>query len=196
MDDTTYTDAQAYLDGLRSLLSRIDASSINALTDLLLRTWRDDRVVLVFGNGGSASTAGHWVTDLVKTAGVEGMRSLRAISLADNMGLTTAIANDLDYCDSFRFALEAYARPGDVAVAISASGNSPNIVVACEWAKLHSIHVVALTGFSGGSIAELADLHIHVPSDNYGLVEDTHLSIGHMVTQSLKARVMEKAVLQ
>ena len=194
MAGTTNTDALGYLDAMRTLLDNIDAIAIDALSDLLFHTWRDDRTVLVFGNGGSAVTASHWVTDLVKTAAVEGQRRLRAMCLVDNVGLTTAIANDIEYLESFRYVLESYARPADVAVAISASGNSPNVVAACEWAKSHSVKVVTLTGFAGGKIAGLADLHIHVPSDNYGLIEDLHMAVGHMVAQSLQSRVMKEVV--
>lgn len=182
--------ARAYLDGLSALLARIDPAPIDALTDALLECWQHDRQVLVYGNGGSAYTASHFITDLVKTAAVDGQRRLRAISLCDNYGLTTAIGNDIDYDDTFVYPMQAYAREGDLAIAISGSGNSPNVVKACQWAKDHGLTVASLTGFSGGKIADMADIHVHVASDNYGLIEDLHLSIGHIISQSLKSRIM------
>lgn len=192
MTATTISNAGAYLAALSNLAQRIDPAPMDALADAVFDTWLADRQVLVFGNGGSASTAGHFVADLVKTAAVEDRRRLRAISLFDNYPLTTAIANDLDYEQSLLFPLEAYGRPGDLAIAISASGNSPNVIAACEWARAHDLRVAGLTGFEGGRLAELCDWHIHVPSDNYGLIEDLHLSVGHVLSQALKARVLRE----
>ena len=104
-----------------------------------------------------------------------------------------AIGNDLGYEDVFVHQLQSYARAGDVAVAISCSGNSPNVVKACEWARDNGLSVVALTGFGGGRLRQLADIHIHFPSDNYGIVEDMQQSVGHNVTQSLKSRLLVEA---
>jgi len=174
---------------LRGILAEVDASVIDALTDLVFQSWLDDRQVIAFGNGGSAYTASHFVTDLVKTAAAEGQRHLRAISLLDNTGLVTAVSNDIGYEQFLCYQLESYGRPGDLAVAISGSGNSPNIVNACRWATENGLSLVAITGFDGGKIAAMSDLHINVPSDNYGLIEDIHLAVGHMVSQALKARI-------
>ena len=185
--------AAGYLRQLKRVLDRIDGQAIDALAERVFQACSDGKQVLVFGNGGSAYTASHFVTDLVKTAAVEGCPRLRAISLVDNYGLTTALGNDIDYEDTFLFPLTTYARPGDVAIAISGSGNSSNVVKACEWARDNGLTVVALTGFKGGKIAELCHLHIHVPSDNYGIIEDLHLAIGHMISQALKARLLTEA---
>jgi len=189
MNKTSCSTARQYLDGLASLLGRLDAAAIDRLTEMVHQRWEVDAQVLVIGNGGSASTASHYVTDLVKTASVPGVRRLRSLSLTDNPGLTTAIGNDIAYEDTFLFPLEAYGRDGDLLIAISGSGNSPNIVKAVRFAKEHGIEVAALTGFDGGAIGRVADLHVNVPSDNYGLVEDLHLSIGHMLGQGLRARI-------
>ncbi|MGA1057055.1 MAG: D-sedoheptulose-7-phosphate isomerase, partial [Phycisphaerales bacterium] len=186
---TTCDSARQYLDALGSLLPNLDAEAIDLVTDSVFRRWADDRQVLVLGNGGSASTAAHYVTDLVKTAWVPGQRRLRTLSMTDNPGLTTAIGNDIAFEESFSFPLESYAREGDLVIAISGSGNSPNIVSACRFARSLSLEVVGLTGFDGGELGRLADLHVNVPSDNYGLIEDLHLSMGHMIGQGLRARV-------
>lgn len=189
MAGSTCASATEYLGRLRDMVDALDASAIDALADRLFQAWQDDRLVVVFGNGGSAYTASHFVTDFLKTASVDGQRRLRAMSLVDNYGLTTALGNDIHYDQSFLYPLQAYARPGDLAIAISGSGNSPNVVHAAEWAKANSVFLAGLTGFSGGKLAELADLNIHVPSDNYGIIEDLHLSVGHMISHALVSRI-------
>jgi D-sedoheptulose 7-phosphate isomerase len=158
----------------------------------VFQAWRDGRRVFVFGNGGSAYNASHFVTDLVKTAAVDGQKRLAAFSLVDNIGLTTAIGNDLSYDETFSYPLESYAQAGDVAIAISCSGNSPNVLRACRWAREHGLTVAALTGFAGGKIKDTSDIHINIPSTNYGLMEDLHLSVGHVIAQSLKSRILDE----
>jgi D-sedoheptulose 7-phosphate isomerase len=189
MAGTIHTTARSYLNRMAELLRQVDAEAVEQFAEMLFDAWKDDRQAFYFGNGGSASTASHHVLDIVRTAAVPGQRMLRAFCMNDNIGMVTATANDVDYREAFAMPLAAYSRSGDVAVAISASGNSPNILAACRLAKERGLKIVALTGFSGGKVVGLADLHIHVPSDNYGLVEDLHLSVGHMAAQMLKARV-------
>lgn len=193
MAGTIHTNSSEYLKGLAELIAKIDPHPIDVLADLLFEAWRDRRRVFVFGNGGSASTASHMVCDLVKTASVEGQHRLDATALGDNIPLVTALANDESYNDVFSYPLESYGKRGDVAIAISCSGNSPNLLSACDWAHSHGLSVAALTGFSGGRVKALADIHINIPSDNYGLIEDLHLSVCHMIAQGLKGRIMEDA---
>lgn len=192
MAGTLCGSAKAYLAQLNELIGLLDDRGMEEFAGLLFDAWQEDRSVFVFGNGGSASTASHHVCDFVKTAAVDGQRRLRAFSLVDSVGMGTALGNDVGYEDTFCYPLETYAKPGDIAVAISGSGNSPNVLRACEWAKANGLTVVALTGFSGGKLQKLADLHINVPSDNFGLIEDLHLVVGHAVSQILKARVIEE----
>ena len=195
MTDHMHDNALSYVGSLKVVLDKVNWAKVDRLADLLFDLWQDDRQVIVFGNGGSACTASHYVTDVVKTAAVAGERPLRALSLVDNTGLMTAVGNDIGYDQTFAYSINAFARPGDAAIAISGSGNSPNVVGACHAAKDCGVTLVCLTGFDGGQIAHLANLHINVPSDNYGVIEDIHLSIGHMVTQALKAKVTAEAVL-
>jgi D-sedoheptulose 7-phosphate isomerase len=178
-----------YISQLSELLSRLNAGAIDRFADVLYRAWRDDRRVFIFGNGGSALTASHQACDLLKTAAVDGQRRLQVLSLVDNFGLTTALGNDISYDQVFRYPLETYAKRGDVAIAISASGDSPNVLIACEWARKNGVFVAALTGFAGGKLAALADLHVNIPSDNYGLIEDLQLSVGHIAAQILKSSI-------
>lgn len=182
--------ATGYFTTMQQVIAQSELGPINAYVEQLFAAWREGRRVFVFGNGGSALTASHHVADYVKTASVEDQPRLQAFCLSDNAGLLTALGNDLGYEETFRWPLEAFARPGDVAVAISASGNSPNVVSACRWARVHGLLVVCLTGFSGGQIGELADIHIHFPSDNYGVVEDLHMTVGHIAAQSLHCRIL------
>ena len=181
--------ARDYVDHVGSTLAKMDCDAVDTFADLMFQAWQDDRQVFVFGNGGSAATASHYVTDLVKTCAVGGVRRLRAFSLVDNVPLTTALGNDMDYKEIFRYPLESYARAGDLAIAISGSGTSPNVVAACEWAKENGVTLVSLTGFGGGTIGPMADVHVNIPSDNFGAIEDLHLSIGHMVIQSLHQKL-------
>ncbi len=189
MAGTTCSSASEYIAGLKKVLDNLEPADIDVLADRLYQAWRDNQQVFVFGNGGSAYTASHFITDMIKTASVAGQRRLRAISLVDNYGLTTALGNDVSYDQTFVFPLETYAEPGDLAIAISGSGNSPNVVLACQWAKEHGLTLACLTGFSGGKIAEMADIHVHVASDNFGIIEDLHMSVGHMICHSLVNRV-------
>jgi len=187
--------AKPYFDQITQILGQTDSQAIDAFAGLLHDAWRDDRQVFVMGNGGSAFTASHHVCDYVKTAAVDGQRRLRAISLVDNTGLITALGNDISYDDIFRYTLESYGKAGDLAIAISCSGNSPNVLEACRWAKDNGLTVVVLTGFAGGKLKDLSHLHINVPSDNYGVIEDVHMSIGHIAAQMLKTRVMSEAAI-
>ncbi|MGA2500172.1 MAG: SIS domain-containing protein [Tepidisphaeraceae bacterium] len=193
MSGSICTTARDYLAGLSKLAAQVDPKPIDALTDLLFKAWTERRRVFVFGNGGSASTSSHFVCDLVKTACVPGRRRLDVIALVDNIPLMTALGNDVSYDDIFRFPLETCAKPGDIAIGISCSGKSPNLLRACEWANANGLTVVALTGFSGGTVKDLAQLHINIPSDNYGWIEDLHLSVNHMVAQELHARIKAQA---
>ena len=189
MAGTMVSTAAAYFEQTAATMKKLDANAIDAYSELLFGAWRDKRRVLVFGNGGSAYTSSHHVTDYVKTASVDGARRLHAISLVDNYGLTTALGNDVSYDETFVYPLQSYGRAGDLAVAISCSGNSPNVVKACEWAKSNGLTVVAITGFAGGKIGKLADVHVNIPSDNYGVIEDLQMSVGHIAAQALKTRV-------
>lgn len=180
-----YRTAQEYFQTLGQLCQVLDHKKMDDLADLLLKAHHDNQQVFVFGNGGSACTSSHWIIELAMSSSSPGHPGLRAYALPDNVGWLTALANDFAYADIFYYPLSTYARRGDIAVAISGSGNSPNVVKACQWAKANGVFIVGLTGFTGGKLKELADLNIHVPNDNYGIIEDLHMSIGHLVGQRL-----------
>jgi phosphoheptose isomerase len=143
-------------------------------------------MVYVAGNGGSAMISDHLVCDHLKCIQTNTDLCPRIVSLNSNVALTTAIANDISFDDVFVYPLRTLARPGEVLVTISSSGDSENVVRAVAWARENSVRTLALTGFSGGRTGELADVHVHVEGDNYGVIEDVHQSIMHIVAQHLR----------
>ena len=187
--------AARYVAYLGNVLTRLDFEAVGRLTAVLDRARRDGRTVFFLGNGGSAATASHWANDLALGTRVEGATPFRAVSLTDNVAALTAIANDVAYAEVFVRQLEGLLRAGDVVVAISASGNSPNVVRAIEYARAHGAVTVGLTGFDGGRLKALCDETVHVatPTGEYGPVEDTHLVLDHLVTGYLRARLRAQA---
>ena len=144
--------------------------------------------VWIAGNGGSAGIANHSVCDTSKGTHVPGTAPVRMISLAANVPMLTALANDISYDDVFSEQLKYYLTDRDALLVVSSSGNSPNVVKACEYAKSQGVPTIAFVGFKGGKLAELADTVAHVEVDNYGIVEDIHQSIIHVFTQYMWAR--------
>ncbi|HEX2837356.1 MAG TPA: SIS domain-containing protein [Phycisphaerales bacterium] len=189
MAGSMITTPAEYVAELARAAATIDQRAVQRYADTLLDAWTHDRQVLIFGNGGSHANASHTVADFVKTAMVDGKRRLRALCMSDNLPMLTALGNDMGYDTTFSFPLESYGRPGDVAVAISCSGNSPNILRAAESAKRLGMTLVALTGMKGGKVGPMADIHINVASDNFGVIEDLHMSVGHIAAQMFHNRL-------
>jgi D-sedoheptulose 7-phosphate isomerase len=186
--------ARGYLGYLASLFSRVDLDAVSRFADLLEEARLAGNGIFFMGNGGSAATSSHFANDLGKGARVEGKVPFRAISLADNVSLITALANDEGYERVFVAQLESLLREGDVAVGISASGNSPNIVRALEYANARGARTVAVTGFDGGRMRAVAGLSVHLetPKGEYGPVEDFHMILDHLVTSYLRMRAEKK----
>jgi D-sedoheptulose 7-phosphate isomerase len=147
-----------------------------------------DGVVWVAGNGGSAAISNHAVCDLTKWTHLEGVPTLRCLSLSCNVPMLTALGNDVGYDEVFSLQLKYYAKPGDAVLLISSSGNSPNVVKACEYANAHRIPSLAFVGFKGGKLRELATHSVWIPVENYGIVEDAHQSLMHVLTQYIRVR--------
>lgn len=181
-----------YLERLRSAIDTLPKDRILALGDVLYRAYTDGKNVFTLGNGGSASTASHMAADLAKNTIERNMRRFRILSLNENAALVTALANDLGYENVFSEQLKNLIRAGDVLVVISASGNSPNVIAAIECAQERSAETAAIVGFGGGRASQLADLSIIVNSDHYGIVEDLHLVINHMLVDHFKVRLSEE----
>ncbi|MDE2113105.1 MAG: SIS domain-containing protein [Alphaproteobacteria bacterium] len=184
--------AESYADHLAKVLRSLDFGKVGEFIDIVLKARNAGRHVFFVGNGGSAATASHFANDFaIGTRCPE--KPFKAVSLTDNVAAMTAIANDDGYEHLFTKQLEVLLEPGDVVVAISASGNSPNVVKALEYANARGNHTVALTGFeSGGRIAEIAKTVIHVKTrkGEYGPVEDAHIFIDHLVGSYLNRVVL------
>lgn len=155
----------------------------------LLRARDGEHSIFFAGNGGSAATASHFTNDLVKGLSPGNPRRFRAFSLVDQVPVITALANDYDYSVIFQEQLKNYARKGDLLVVISGSGNSPNIVKACEYAREHGIRTVGLTGRDGGKLRELCDLTVIAPVDGMEEIEDIHMLWEHCVICTLKKEI-------
>src|SRR6478736_5787328 len=178
---TTQTWITNYLAAQNRAVEALDAVAVAALVDTLRVAHREGRQVLVCGNGGSAANASHFVTDLGKSASDKLGKRFRTLSLNDCVSWMTAIGNDYSYEDVFLRQLENYGSAGDVVIAISVSGNSPNIVKALEWAKANGLRTIALVGAKRGMAAEIADQVIAVADTHYGRVEDVQMHILHMM---------------
>jgi len=142
---------------------------------------KEERQIFVFGNGGSAANCSHFATDLGKGASDKVGRRFRVMSLNDNVSWMTALANDYSYEDVFVGQLQNYGKPGDIALSLSVSGNSPNCVKALEWAKNNGLRTIALVGAKRGRMAEIAEQVIVINDTHYGRVEDAQMGICHLV---------------
>lgn len=173
-----------YSQYLSKLLQGLNFDSIQAVADIIIRQSKRGKTVYFMGNGGSASTASHFATDLVHCGLLDHRPIIRAVSISDNIALITAIGNDKGYEYVFSRQLESLAKRGDICVAISASGNSRNLIEAFKTSKLMGIITVALLGFDGGKLMKMADhvIHVKTPKGEYGPVEDSHLFLDHMIS--------------
>mgnify|MGYP001140215031 CR=1 FL=1 len=187
---------ERYWHEIADLANGMPAGTISLVAETLLDCHQRGGSIYFIGNGGSAATASHWVCDLAK--GVRGgqQRSFRAISLTDNMPLVTAWGNDTSYERVFAEQLAPLARPGDLVVLISASGNSPNVLLAAQTARVARARTIGLTGRTGGRLRKLVDLNVRVPSDVIEQVEDVHVIIAHSVCVALRARLESEAFLR
>jgi D-sedoheptulose 7-phosphate isomerase len=187
--------AKGYLTELKSVLDRLPLESIDSVVGAIEAAHAAGKQIFIIGNGGSAATASHMMNDLCKgTLGHKGDASwkrFRVIALTDNVSLMTAWANDTDYNHIFSEPLKNLAQRGDLLVAISVSGNSPNIIAAVDAAKQLGMQIVGLAGFGGGKLAKMADVSFAVPSDGYGPVEDVHMILDHIITGYLYEKLKQ-----
>jgi D-sedoheptulose 7-phosphate isomerase len=184
-----------YFQKVKGLLDAVDPSAVDAAIAMLEEAWRGSRQVFVIGNGGSASTASHYACDLNKNTAHPDFPRLKVMSLCDNMALFSAIANDCGYEHVFTEQLKHFFQPGDVLMGISASGNSPNVVEAFEYAKSVGGQTIGVTGFTGGKLREMADCAIYIPSHEYGPVEDVQLMINHLITEYFKRLIQTESAV-
>jgi D-sedoheptulose 7-phosphate isomerase len=188
-------DIETYLQRLQTELQQVEPAESTRLADLLFAAWETGHTVFICGNGGSACTASHLCEDLGKGAlrqcdlRDESKRRLRVMSLTDNVGWLTAIGNDCGYDQVFLQQLMNFGQAGDLVVAISGSGNSPNVLTAVDWANRHGLKTFGMTGFTGGKLRQMAHDCIHVPLDDMGMVESIHVCLLHWVIDDVHARV-------
>jgi D-sedoheptulose 7-phosphate isomerase len=184
-----------YLARVMDELGRLNSAEVRRFSDEIFRAYDAGRFVFLCGNGGSGSNASHMCEDLGKgTIRREdylndAKRRLRVLSLTDNTPYILAWGNDEGFDRIFVEQLKNLASPGDLLVAISGSGNSPNVLRAVEWANAHDLRTFGLTGFSGGRLREIAQAGLHVPIDDMGIVESIHLTVFHWVLDNLYARI-------
>lgn len=170
-----------YVADLNQALDKLPFDKIDDIIKVLIKANQENRQIFVFGNGGSAATSSHFVTDLGKGASDKLTNRFRCLSLNDNSAWMTALGNDYSYDDVFLGQLKNFAQPGDVVLTMSVSGSSPNLVKAFEWAKSNGLETIALIGGKRGKLAGIAQHVAVVDSNHYGIVEDGHMVIAHLI---------------
>jgi D-sedoheptulose 7-phosphate isomerase len=188
-------DAAQYVNRLNDELERIDQEAMRRWADLVYRAWETGRFIFLIGNGGSGTTASHMAEDLGKSTlpekdlQDESKRRLKVLSLTDNAGWLMAVGNDVGYDQIFVQQLMNYGSPEDVLIAISGSGNSPNILKAVDWANRHELVTFGLTGYDGGKLKQLQQDGLHVELQDMGMVESIHLCLFHWILNDVFARI-------
>lgn len=181
-----------YVTQLIDGLVTVDNKILDDVCDELITAYSNGKNVFVCGNGGSAAISEHFTCDHSKGVHHDTGMLPQVYSLSSNMSLVTAIANDISYSEVFSYQLNMKANPGDVLIVISSSGQSPNIIKALETAKKKQMTTVSLVGFDGGMAKQLAQYSLHVNSQNYGVVEDAHQALMHIIAQSIRITYLNR----
>ena len=187
--------ATDYITRLQAELADIDQHELQVWSDLLFECWERGKFVFIIGNGGSGTTASHMSEDLGKSTlrqddlRDESKKRLKVMSLTDNLGWILALGNDVGYDQIFVQQLMNYGGADDLVIAISGSGNSPNILAAVDWANRHKLKTFGLTGYDGGQLRNVAQRGLHVALDDMGMVESIHLCLFHWVLNDVYARI-------
>src|SRR4051812_8329987 len=178
-----------YVDRLQTVVADLPLDRVEHIGDIIYRAYENRKQLFIIGNGGSAATASHMACDIGKNTITANAPRFRVMSLTDNTPLLSALANDVGYEHVFAEQLVNLIQPGDVLVATSGSGNSPNVVEAIRYSRDRGATVIALLGFGGGAAAALADEAIVVPCEDYGIVEDLHLILNHTLVGYFRERL-------
>ncbi|MCB0264193.1 MAG: SIS domain-containing protein [Calditrichaeota bacterium] len=198
--DNKYKDAGSFIDAYFAEYSAaaksVNREKLQQAADILTRVYTEGGIVYSCGNGGSAAIANHLVCDHCKLVRTDTTLTSRIVSLSATVEIITAIGNDISYDEVFAYQLRCLAKKGDALITISSSGNSENIVRAAAWAKENGIPVISLTGFEGGRSAQIADVNLHVTADNYGVIEDVHQSLMHVLAQYIRQAHMDEHLIQ
>lgn len=174
-----------YYDGLTKAMSELNFKEISEAMNVLVNCYERGGTIYVFGNGGSSATASHMVCDFNKGVSLKKSKKFNFICLSDNTPILTALANDISYDDVFAYQIEKILNKDDLILAISGSGNSTNIVKACEVAKSQGVKIIGMTGYDGGKLYKMADYHLHAPINDMMKAEDIHMSFDHMMATIL-----------
>ena len=189
---------EQYVERLQQELARVDPDAVRRWADLVYQRWEDGKFIFVVGNGGSGTTASHIAEDFGKSTlsdedlRDESRRRLKIMSLTDNTGWLLALGNDCGYDQTFVQQLMNFGSAGDLVIAISGSGNSPNVLAAVDWANRHGLTTLGLTGYDGGQLKQMQTDGMHVPLCDMGMVESIHLCFAHWVLNDVFARINEK----
>jgi D-sedoheptulose 7-phosphate isomerase len=163
------------------IFDRLNVSAINSAIELLKKTFEDEKNVFIFGNGGSSSTASHFANDFNKGISEYTEKKFNFICLNDNVPTVMAIANDIGFEEIFRFQLKGHLKYGDIVIAISGSGNSKNIINAVEYVREQGNKIIGLTGYDGGRLGSISDIHLNVPVKSMQITEDIHMIFDHLI---------------
>lgn len=188
--------ASAYFHEYQKASNSVDADKLASAAKIIEDVHRAGGAFYVCGNGGSAAIANHLACDHGKLLSTDTSFSPHVHSLVSNIEVITAIANDISYDDVFLYQLRLVGQPGDALMTVSSSGDSENVVRAAQWAREHGMKVISMTGFSGGRTADIADINLHVDGDNYGVIEDVHQSLMHLLAQYLRQSEMDEDLIQ
>jgi len=175
-----------YFSELVQVIQSLPEEKVQDFVDTIADAYHSEKQVLILGNGGSAAAASHLVCDLQKGIGGTAPKRFKAMAFTDNVPVITAWANDSDYSEVFARQMDTWVQPGDLVIAISGSGNSPNVIKAVELANERGALTYGLTGFQGGKLAQVAQKSIVVPSNSMQQIEDVHVILGHLVYTCLK----------
>jgi len=175
-----------YIEKKNALLRNINFRELDKIINLLKKGFKNNAILYTCGNGGSSSLSDHFTCDFIKQTNNKTNLKVKSISLASNMALTSAIANDINYNQIFSFQIEKLCKKNDILFLFSVSGNSPNLIEAIKTAKKKGVKVVSLTGFNGGKLSKLSEFNLNFPIANYGIVEDCHITIMHYLSQYLR----------
>lgn len=183
---------RAYLDEVSELIASLPVETIDGFVTRLMDAYDEGRQLFLLGNGGSAATASHLLADFQKCIYMAGGRTFRALAVTDSIPLITAWANDTHYDNVFAEQLRPWVQPGDLVIAISGSGNSPNVLRAVQVARELGAYVLGMAGYEGGRLREMAEECIVVPCDNMQRIEDCHMVVGHVLFWRMMGRIRER----
>jgi len=183
------SDVTSYFNTVVQVIAQMPLATVDRIAQMLFQAYESNRMIYLFGNGGSAALASHFACDLGKGAANGSGKRFQVLAFTDNVPLMTAWANDARYEDIFAEQLINFVRPADIAFGISGSGKSPNVLKALRVAHNAGAVTIGLTGFQGGDMRSICDLCVVVPSDNMQIIEDLHLSVTHAVFTALRARI-------